>query len=322
MKKMRIQGLIAATFSTFNEDGTLNLSMIPALVEKLLKDGVKGVFICGTNGEGPNLTIEERMQIAEEFIKVVNKRCLVLVHVGHPSIAEARKLAAHAQKAGADAISAVAAFYFKPRSVNNLVDCMAEIASAAPEMPFYYYHIPVITGVAIDLLEFLKLAEDQIPNLAGIKYTAATIHEYQACLDYKQGKFDILYGYDELLLPALAVGAKGAIGSTYTFAAPLYLRVMEYFRDGKIEEARQMQMHAIRMIQCLGRYSPIPTQKGMMKLLGMDLGPCRLPLTTLSAAELQDIGHYLHEIDFRAVLEAASSGVFPSNGTVTSNLQL
>lgn len=322
MKKMRIQGLIAATFSTFNEDGTLNMSMIPALVEKLLKDGVKGVFICGTNGEGPNLTIEERMLIAEEFIKVVNKRCLVLVHVGHPSIAEARKLAAHAQKAGADAISAVAAFYFKPRSVSNLVDCMAEIASAAPEMPFYYYHIPVITGVAIDLLEFLKLAEEQIPNLAGIKYTAATIHEYQACLDYKQGKFDILYGYDELLLPALAVGAKGAIGSTYTFAAPLYLRVMEYFRDGKIDEARQMQMHAIRMIQCLGRYSPIPTQKGIMKLLGMDLGPCRLPLTTLSTAELQDIGNYLHEIDFRSVLEAAVSGVLPSNGTVTSNLQL
>lgn len=322
MKKMRIQGLIAATFSTFNEDGTLNLSLIPALVEKLLKDGVKGVFICGTNGEGPNLSTEERMQIAEEYIRVVNKRCLVLVHVGHPSITEARRLAAHAQEKGADAISAVAAFYFKPTSVNNLVDCMAEIASAAPAVPFYYYHIPVITGVAIDLLAFLQLAEDRIPNLAGIKYTASTLHEYQACLNYKQGMFDILFGYDELLLPALAVGAKGAIGSTYTFATPLYLRIMEAFRDGKIEEARQLQMHAIRMIQCLSRYSPIPTQKGILKLLGMDLGPCRLPLTNLSAPQLQDIKTWLDEIDFKSVLEAASSGVYPSNGTVKSNLQL
>ncbi|WP_295121171.1 dihydrodipicolinate synthase family protein [uncultured Chitinophaga sp.] len=311
---MRIQGLIAATFSTFNEDGSLDLSLIPALVDKLIADGVRGVFICGTNGEGPNLTIEERMIIAEEYVRVVNKRCLVLVHVGHPSIAEARKLAAHAEKIGADAISAVAAFYFKPSSARNLVDCMAQIASAAPGMPFYYYHIPVITGMAIDLLEFLKLAEDEIPNLAGIKYTAATIHEYQACLNYKDGKFDILFGYDELLLPALAVGAEGAIGSTYTFAAPLYLKVMEYFREGKLKEARNLQYQAVRMIQCLPKYSPIPAQKAIMKLMGIDLGPCRLPLTTLGAKEIQEISDYLDEIQFTSVLNAVAA----SNGAVAS----
>ena len=304
---MRIQGLIAATFSTFNEDGSLDLSLIPGLVEKLISEGVQGVFICGTNGEGPNLTIEERMTIAEAYVKAVNKRCLVLVHVGHPSIAEARKLAVHAKKIGADAISAVAAFYFKPASVNNLVDCMAEIAAAAPEMPFYYYHIPVITGMGIDMLEFLRLAEGKIPNLAGIKYTAATLHEYQACLNYKNGRFDILYGYDELLLPALAVGAQAAIGSTYTFAAPLYLKVMAYFREGKIAEARQMQLHAINMIRCLSRYAPIPTQKTIMKLMGMNMGPCRLPLVTLSAQQEQEIGNYLEEIGFAAVLKEVSS---------------
>lgn len=304
---MRIQGLIAATFSTFNEDGSLDLSLIPRLVDKLISEGVKGVFICGTNGEGPNLTSEERMTIAEAYVKAVNKRCLVLVHVGHPSIAEARKLAVHAKKIGADAISAVAAFYFKPASVNNLVDCMAEIAAAAPDMPFYYYHIPVITGMGIDMLEFLRLAEGKIPNLAGIKYTAATLHEYQACLNYKNGRFDILYGYDELLLPALAVGAQAAIGSTYTFAAPLYLKVMAYFREGKITEAQQMQLHAINMIRCLSRYSPIPTQKTIMKLMGMDLGPCRLPLVSLSAQQEQDISNYLQEIKFAAVLKEAAS---------------
>ncbi|WP_217605638.1 dihydrodipicolinate synthase family protein [Chitinophaga sp. GbtcB8] len=304
---MRIQGLIAATFSTFNEDGSLDLSLIPRLVDKLISEGVQGVFICGTNGEGPNLTSEERMTIAEAYVKAVNKRCLVLVHVGHPSIAEARKLAVHAKKIGADAISAVAAFYFKPASVNNLVDCMAEIAAAAPDMPFYYYHIPVITGMGIDMLEFLRLAEGKIPNLAGIKYTAATLHEYQACLNYKNGRFDILYGYDELLLPALAVGAQAAIGSTYTFAAPLYLKVMAYFREGKIAEAQQMQLHAINMIRCLSRYSPIPTQKTIMKLMGMDLGPCRLPLVSLSAQQEQDISNYLQEIKFAAVLKEAAS---------------
>jgi N-acetylneuraminate lyase len=304
---MRIQGLIAATFSTFNEDGSLDLSLIPGLVEKLISEGIQGVFICGTNGEGPNLTSEERMTIAEAYVKAVNKRCLVLVHVGHPSIAEARKLAVHAKKIGADAISAVAAFYFKPVSVNNLVDCMAEIAAAAPEMPFYYYHIPVITGMGIDMLEFLRLAEVKIPNLAGIKYTAATLHEYQACLNYKNGRFDIVYGYDELLLPALAVGAQAAIGSTYTFAAPLYLKVMAYFREGKIAEARQMQLHAINMIRCLSRYAPIPTQKTIMKLMGTNMGPCRLPLVSLSAQQEQEISNYLEEIGFAAILKEVAS---------------
>ncbi|MBV7530543.1 dihydrodipicolinate synthase family protein [Chitinophaga sp. sic0106] len=300
---MKIQGLIAATFSTFNEDGSLNLSLVPSLVNNLVAQSVKGVFICGTNGEGPNLTSEERMATVEAFVKAANKRCLVLVHVGHSSIAEARKLAAHAEKAGADAISAVSAFYFKPASAGIMVDCMAQIAAAAPTLPFYYYHIPAITGVAVNPLDFLELAENRIPNLAGIKYTAATLHEYQACLNYGNGKYDILFGYDELLLPALAVGAKGAIGSTYTFAAPLYLKILELFGKGDIAGAREMQYHAVKMIQCLGWYSPIPTQKAIMKLLGTDLGPCRLPLTSLDTLQQEKIAQYLEEIGFAYVLQ-------------------
>lgn len=304
---MRVQGLIAATFSTFNEDGSLNLSLVTALVDNLVSQGIKGVFICGTNGEGPNLTTEERMATVDAYVKAVNKRCLVMVHVGHASIAEARRLAAHAQQAGADAISAVSAFYFKPGSAHIMVDCMAEIAAAAPSLPFYYYHIPAITGVAVNPLEFLQLGESRIPNLAGIKYTAATLHEYQACLNYKDGKFDILFGYDELLLPALSVGAKGAIGSTYTFAAPLYLRVIALFNKGDITAARELQYQAVKMIQCLGWHSPIPAQKAIMKLLGTDLGPCRLPLQALGSAQVEEINRYLREIGFAKVLEEVTT---------------
>jgi N-acetylneuraminate lyase len=130
-------------------------------------------------------------------------------------------------------------------------------------------------------MEFLRLADGVIPNLAGIKYTASTLQEYQACLQYKKGRFDILYGVDELLLPALAVGARGAIGSTYTFAAPLYLATMEAFRNGDLEAARQSHGYMVEVIRTLLKYPPIPGQKAMMKMLGWDLGPCRLPLATL-----------------------------------------
>mgnify|MGYP003576067591 CR=1 FL=1 len=295
---IKIEGLIAATFCAFNNDGSLNLSLIPSIVDKMVEDGLAGIFICGTNGEGPNLTVEERMAVAEAYVKAVNKRILVLVHVGHTSVAESRKLAAHAASIGADAISSVAAFYFKPNSVKNLVESMAEIASAAPQLPFYYYHIPTLTGVGMDMVEFLKLSEDVIPNLAGIKYTASTLHEYQACLNYKNGKFDILFGYDEMLLGALAVGAKGAIGSTYTFAARLYLRVMELYNSDQKEKARELQSVSVEMVRCLVQFPPIPAQRAIMKMLGFDCGSCRLPLKELTEKEAEKLREGLDAIRF------------------------
>ncbi len=280
----KVQGLIAAAFTPFNEDGSINYGLIPALTDKLVADGLRGIFVCGSNGEGPNMTTAERMEVAAAFTKAANKRLLIFVHVGHSSIAEARTLAAHAQQIGADAISAVAAFYFKPTSVQNLADSMAQIAGAAPKLPFYYYHIPHLTGVGMDMIEFLKIAGPAIPNLAGIKYTATTLQEYQACLQYENGRYDILYGLDEMLLPAMAVGAKGAIGSTYTFAAPLYLQTMEAFRKGEMERAQTLHAYMVEVIRILVKYPPIPGQKAIMQMLGWNLGPCRLPLTTFQEA--------------------------------------
>lgn len=294
----KVEGLIAASFCGYRKDGSVDLDVIPVLVEKLIDDGVKGIFICGTNGEGPNLTINERQQIAETYINAVDKRVLAFVHVGHSSINESKKLAIHAAQAGADAISSVAAFYFKPTGVENLVECMAEIANAAPDLPFYYYHIPALTGIAIDMISFLSIAEQQIPNLAGIKYTSATIHEYQSCLHYKNGRFDILYGYDELLLPALSVGAKGAIGSTYTFAAPLYQRVIDAYRSGDQAEAQHWQYQAVEMIRCLAHFPPIPAQRAIMRMLGIDLGNCRLPLKPLNDQQYEELQTMLQRIDF------------------------
>ncbi|MFT3824186.1 MAG: dihydrodipicolinate synthase family protein [Chitinophagaceae bacterium] len=316
---MKIEGLIAATFAAFKKDGSVNLEAIPAIVNKLVDDKLTGVFVCGTNGEGPNLTIEERMAIAEAYVKAANKRLLVFIHVGHTSIAESRKLAQHAALIGADAISSVAAFYFKPGSARNLVDSMAQIAAAAPTLPFYYYHMPVLTSVAVDMIDFLQLAEEAIPNLAGIKYTASTLHEYQACLNYKGGKYDILFGYDELLLSALAVGAKGAIGSTYTFAAPLYRKVMEYYSNNNHEEARAMQLHSVEMVRCLVKFAPIPAQRAIMKMLGYDLGACRLPLQSLGDADAEKLKGMLDATGFFKVLEqckAGTAGVTAANHAV------
>lgn len=302
MKK--IEGLVAALFTPFHEDGSLNLPMVPVLVENMVNQGATGLFVGGTNGEGPNMTVEERMELAEAFVAAANKRLLVMVHVGHTSIYESRKLAVHAEQIGADAISSVAAFYFKPSSVTNLVDSMAAIASAAPSLPFYYYHMPVLTGVAMDMVEFLKLGGKKIPNLAGIKYTASTLHEYQACINFENGKYDILFGYDEMLLPALAVGCKGAIGSTYSFAASLYLKVMKAYHEGNMKKAQELQNHIVNMVRAVVKYPSIPAQRAVMKMMDYDLGPCRLPLAPLSQEEETALREQLTRIAFFELLES------------------
>ncbi|HTN36737.1 MAG TPA: dihydrodipicolinate synthase family protein [Arachidicoccus sp.] len=304
---MKIKGLIAATFGAYKEDGSLNLEVIPAIVDKLVAEGLTGVYICGTNGEGPNLTVEERMAVAEAYIKAAGKRILVFVHVGHASILEARKLARHAEANGADVISSVSAFYYKPTSVEQLVESMAQIASAAPGLPFYYYHIPSLTGVGLDMVEFLAQAESRIANLAGIKYTASTLHEYQACLNYKDGKFDILFGYDELLLGALVVGAQGAIGSTYSFAAPIYLELLKRFNAGDLLGARDMQWHSVAMVRCLAPFSSIPAQRAILKMLGQDAGKCRLPLMELKPEAYETLKASLEAAEFFKVLASVTA---------------
>lgn len=303
---MKIEGLIAAAFTPFNKDGSLNQEMIPVLVEKLIKDKLTGLFVCGSNGEGPNMTTQERMKVTESFITASSGRLKIIVHVGHSSIAEARKLAAHAAETGADYFSSVAAFYFKPTSVENLADSMAEIASAAPALPFYYYHIPSLTGVSMDMVDFLKYADKKIPNLAGIKYSSSAIHEYQSCLELENNKYDVLFGYDELLLPALAAGAKGAIGSTYTFAAPLYLKTIDLFRNNEIDAARKNHSFLVEMVRIFVRFPSIPAQKAIMKMLGWDFGPCRLPLVTLTDTQYDSLYSQLSGISFFEKIQSAA----------------
>src|SRR5690606_14041772 len=121
----------------------------------------------GSTGEGPSLSGSERKQLAEAFVEASAKRLKVFVHVGHNSLEEARELAAHAQQIGADFVSATPPAYFKINTTRALADSLAMIASGAPELPMFYYHIPSLTGVGLDMVELLQISEKTIPTLAG-----------------------------------------------------------------------------------------------------------------------------------------------------------
>jgi len=183
----RFQGLIAAPFTPMNAQTAINLELVDRQAGLLVESGVRGVFVGGTTGECMSLTVDERLALAERWKAVAGKDLAVLVHVGHACLAEARALAAHAQEIGAQAIGMCGPFYLRPACLEDLVDWCASVASAAPAVPFYYYHIPSVTHVAYPMAEFLKSAA-RIPNLAGVKFTHEDLLDFGRCLDYDGGR--------------------------------------------------------------------------------------------------------------------------------------
>ncbi len=298
--KSKLTGLIAAPFTALCPDGSLNLDLIESYARHLADHGVRGAFICGTTGEGFSLSTEERMQVAERWLAVAPKSLAVIVHVAHNSLDESQRLAAHAEQIGAYAIASIGPTFFKPGSVEQLVDFCAPVAAAAPSLPFFYYHMPAMTGVNLPMTDFLRGAAKRIPNLAGIKFTDENLMSYAQCLNFEDGRYNILFGRDEILLAALALGATGAVGSTYNYMAPIYHKMMEAFKAGDLEAAQRCQMLSIQIIAVMARHGGLPAGKAMMKILGLDCGPMRPPIRNLTVEQYAVFQHDLASVGFPA----------------------
>ena len=284
-----VTGLIAAPHTPLTTEGAVDFDVLPRQIDALSKQGLSGVFVNGTTGEGLSLASSERKQILGRWMELAPSTLRIIAHVGHHSIAEATELARHAASSGVYGISTMGPSFFKPACAEQLVDFCKPIAAAAPEVAFYYYHIPSMSGVTVPMPEFLKLAASEIPNLAGIKYTHSDLFEFQQCRAAQDGKFDILWGVDEALLGALAVGATGAVGSTYNYAAPIYLRMIEAFGRGDLPTARECSLSSVQLVELLIKYGVLAAGKALMSLHGADCGPPRPPLAPLSAEDKQSL---------------------------------
>ncbi|MSU77499.1 MAG: N-acetylneuraminate lyase [Gemmataceae bacterium] len=295
----KLVGLIAATHTPFNASGGLNLDAIEKQAAYLLRTGVKSVFVCGSTGESHSLTVEERLAVAQRWSEVIRGTPMrLVVHVGSNCIADARTLAAQAQTLGASAIAALSPSYFKPRTLDLLIDCCAEIASAAPGLPYYFYDIPIMTNVHYSMPEFLEIGAARIPTLAGLKFTNPDLMAYQSLLRVAGGRFDIPWGTDEYLLAALSLGAVGAVGSTYNFAGPIYNRVIAAFAKGDLVAARAEQYRSVQMIELLASLGFMGAAKSVMELLGVPVGPPRLPHARLTPGQHEKLKAGLASLGF------------------------
>ncbi|EAR02404.1 dihydrodipicolinate synthase family protein [Maribacter sp. HTCC2170] len=293
---MNIKNLVAATYTPMHKDTSLNLDIIKTYGDFLKRNKVSGAFINGTTGDFASLTIQERKLIVEAWSANRADDFLLINHVGHTSLKVAMDLTSHSADK-VDAIGALAPFYFKVNSVDKLVEYCKNIASCAPGLPFYYYHIPDLSGAQIKMIDFVKIASKQIPNFAGLKFTKNDLIDYKYCFDYDSNKYNILFGVDEMFIASLPLGTKGWVGSTYNHLAPLYYKVKEAFENDDYQMAADLQTKAMLFVDTLnnkGGYNGVA--KGFMKTLGIDCGPSRFPHTTLKDGDYVEITKELDAI--------------------------
>lgn len=298
---MNLTGLVAATYTPFRQDGSVNLALISQMTDHMIERGASGFYICGSTGEGESLSVEERKQVAATYVTATNQRVPTVIQVGHNSIDSARELASHAAEIGADAISTLPPTYFKPPTLDLLVDYIAEAAAAAPDLPYYYYHIPRLSGVAFDSVALLEAVKDRVPSFAGIKFSDFFLAEMMACQQFDGGRYDILFGSDEMILGALATGAQGAVGSCYGFAAPLWREIISAYEARDMEQAQAWMAKAVRLVNLIAS-EPGPfhacVKQVIWPLLGFETGPCRIPQPSMTPSQVDEARARLEETGF------------------------
>lgn len=296
---IKLFGLIPAVFTPFDKNGAVHLSQIQRYADKLITDGADGVFVCGSTGECSSMTLSEREQVLEAWIKAVAGRTRIIAHVGGTCQTDCIELARHAAKQGVDAVGAIAPFYFKPASVEDLVAFYKPIAEAVSPIPFYAYHMPSVTGVNLSMKEFLEKGSREISNLNGIKFTSNNFMEMLECIRLDNGRFDILNGFDEMLICGMAIGARGGVGSTYNYTLSTYRNLYNAFLASDIERARNFQQESVEIVRIIIRHGGgVRGGKAIMNYLGIDCGNCRPPFAPYTKTEMHQLGEELSQIGF------------------------
>lgn len=270
-------GIFPALFTAFNEDGSINENAIEALIEMNLKRGVKGFYVCGSSGETFLMTVEERMLALRLCSEIVGGRATMIAQVGDTSEDKALRLASYARLCGYDAVSAVTPFYYK-FSFNSIINYYRDIAVESG-LPLFVYHIPALTGISFTLDQVLELMEPDY--VAGIKYTCHDLYTLER-VRFAYPKKTTMLGVDEMLLSGLALGADGAIGTTYNFMPEKAVGIADALDYGNLAEARRLQSEINTVISCLFKVGLIEGSKALLRMMGLDAGYCRRPFGQIS----------------------------------------
>ncbi len=276
----RFEGIYPAVLTPFS-GGAVNLDAFAALVEYLYKGGVDGLYVGGNTGEWYVQTPEERCRVVRAAVELSRGRGRVIAHVGCAATADAEALAREAERAGADAVSSLPPYVSKWGA--------AEIAhyyqrlSSATALPCFVYYFPALTGSNCGPAFFDAMRA--LPNIRGFKFTDMNLYELGLMAERAAPDFTILNGHDQVLLPALAMGAHGGIGSFYNVIPGAFVALYRAWKAGDLGCARARQAEINRVIEVVKRRRLIPSLRFLLRRQGVDCGVSREPTLPLTAAE-------------------------------------
>lgn len=294
--------ILPAAFTPMFDDGSIHYAQAEALYHRCIESGFNGIFLNGTTGECMSLTPVERKKMLETWIacrrKNNNPGFKIFVHIGSANLYEAAEMAEHAQAQGADGIAMVPTFYFRPRTLTDLVDQCKYVAAAAPEVPFYYYNIPSLTGVNFPLTAYVEVASKEIPTFSGLKNSFHDLVDYQQCLHYSKANLQMYWGTDEVFMMVYAAGNRNYVGSTYNFMGSIYFRMLDAYHDGNVKKLTELESEATRIYRILNDFNSLIAGKEVMRHIGIDCGPVRRPLKNLKAPEGASLLERLQKTSF------------------------
>lgn len=273
-----MKGIFTALLTPFKDDYSINEASLKKLVEFNLEKGINGFYVGGSTGEGLIMTSDERKEVFRIVKEAAGDKVPLIAHCGSISTDEAISMAKTAEALGYDAVSAVAPLYygFSFPAIRKYYD---DIVSSV-NIPMVVYNFPNGSGVTFTADYAAEMFKDE--RYMGIKHTSVdlyTLHQFKQKIERPVTVFN---GFDEMCLGGLAMGADGAIGSTYNFMGDKFIKIFNAFNAGDMETAQAIQTEANEIIAEMIKYTVLPCEKAIMTHLGIDCGPCRRPFLPLT----------------------------------------
>jgi 4-hydroxy-tetrahydrodipicolinate synthase len=286
-------GVICPILTPIDPQGSVDLPALRQLVDFLVEKGVDSLLPGGTTGEGMLLTVGERKLLLETVVNQARGRIKVLAHTGSITTAETISLSRHARQVGADGISVITP-YFYSLDEQALFDHYNSVASAVPDLPVSLYSFPGNAKQDISAALLTRLCA-AAPNIVAIKSSNPDLIRFQEYVQAGPAGFNPLCGVDALALPALAVGAKGQVSGNANVFPEVFRRLYDAYAAGD-QETCQRQQVLINRIRAVFKDNLV-CFKAAMRLRGIPVGPPRLPLRELTAAELAEMQAGLADLD-------------------------
>lgn len=295
MKQTELKGIITPILTPMNEDEIINLEELRAQVERMIENGIHGIFPFGTNGEGYILTAEEKKSVLETVVDQCNGRVPIYAGTGTLSTKETIEQSKMAQAAGADVLSLITPS-FAAASQEELYTHYKTVAEAV-DMPIVLYNIPARTGNAIAPATVGRLAE--IENIIGAKDSSGNFANILGYIDAgkkkQNGKFYTLSGNDQLIIWTLLAGGTGGIAGCANVYPQTMASIYDLFVEGKIEEAKKANESIQSFRACFKYGNPNTIVKTATRLLGHNVGSCRAPFNQIPEEGIEAIKKVLEE---------------------------